>query len=108
VVPRSVKSFFAPMGKAAPANGGFRISGKLTSSSGVDNADWLLLGVFLGPPSGGSPMPDIRYAMLPKGDYKVIDDRLVFGLRGTGSKAAQFYCCLFCCRLFTCMRRCGA
>jgi len=24
--------------------------------------------------------------MLPKGDYKVIDDWFVFGLRGTGSK----------------------
>ena len=79
-------SSFAPMGKATPANGGFRISGKWTFSSGVDNADWLLLGVFFGPPSGGSPIPDIRYVMLPKGDYKVIDDWFVFGLRGTGSK----------------------
>ena len=79
-------SSFAPMGKATPANGGFRISGKWSFSSGVDNADWMLLGVFFGPPSGGSPIPDIRYVMLPKGDYKVIDDWFVSGLRGTGSK----------------------
>ena len=79
-------SSFAPMGKATPANGGFRISGKWGFSSGVDNADWMLLGVFFGPPSGGSPIPDIRYVMLPKGDYKVIDDWFVSGLRGTGSK----------------------
>jgi 3-hydroxy-9,10-secoandrosta-1,3,5(10)-triene-9,17-dione monooxygenase len=79
-------SSFAPSGKAAPASGGYRISGKWTFCSGVDNADWLLLGTFFGPPSGGSPIPDIRYVMLPKGDYKVIDDWYVFGLRGTGSK----------------------
>jgi 3-hydroxy-9,10-secoandrosta-1,3,5(10)-triene-9,17-dione monooxygenase len=79
-------SSFAPSGKAAPASGGYRISGKWTFCSGVDNADWLLLGTFFGPPSGGSPIPDIRYVMLPEGDYKVIDDWYVFGLRGTGSK----------------------
>jgi resorcinol 4-hydroxylase (FADH2) len=79
-------SSFAPMGKATPANGGFRISGKWTFCSGVDNADWLLLGVFFGPPSGGSPMPDIRYVMIPQSEVKVIDDWFVFGLRGTGSK----------------------
>jgi len=82
-------SSFAPSGKATAASGGFRISGKWTFSSGVDNADWLLLGVFFGPPSGGSPIPDIRYVMLPKGDYKVIDDWYVFGLRGTGSKGIE-------------------
>jgi alkylation response protein AidB-like acyl-CoA dehydrogenase len=79
-------SSFAPSGQAAPASGGYRISGKWTFSSGVDNADWLLLGVLFGPPAGGSPIPDIRYVMLPKGDFKVIDDWFVFGLRGTGSK----------------------
>jgi 3-hydroxy-9,10-secoandrosta-1,3,5(10)-triene-9,17-dione monooxygenase len=80
-------SSFAPSGKAAPADGGYRISGRWSFASGVDNADWLLLGVFFGPPSGGSPIPDIRYVMLPKGAYKVIDDWHVFGLRGTGSKS---------------------
>jgi resorcinol 4-hydroxylase (FADH2) len=79
-------SSFAPMGKATPANGGYRISGKWTFCSGVDNADWLLLGVFFGPPSGGSPMPDIRYAMIPQHEAKIVDDWFVFGLRGTGSK----------------------
>jgi alkylation response protein AidB-like acyl-CoA dehydrogenase len=80
-------SSFAPTGKAMPANGGYRVSGKWSFSSGIDLADWLLLGTFFGPPSGGSPIPDIRYVMLPKGDYKPIDDWHVFGLRGTGSKS---------------------
>lgn len=79
-------SSFAPTGTAKPASGGYLVSGKWTFCSGVDNADWLLLGTFFGPPSGGSPIPDIRYVMLPKGQYQVIDDWYVFGLRGTGSK----------------------
>src|SRR5262249_27067756 len=78
---------FAPPGRATPASGGYRISGKWSFSSGIDNGDWLLLGVFFGPPQPPSPIPDIRYVMLPKGDYKVIDDWHVFGLRGTGSKS---------------------
>ena len=79
-------SSFAPTGAAKPADGGYRVSGKWTFCSGVDIADWLLLGTFFGPPSGGSPVPDIRYVMVPKSECKVIDDWFVFGLRGTGSK----------------------
>ena len=80
-------SSFLPHGKPTPANGGIRVSGKWSFCSGVDNADWLFLGVFFGPPSGDSPMPDIRYVMVPKGDYKIIDDWDVMGLRGTGSSS---------------------
>ena len=32
-------------------------------------------------------MPDIRYAMVPKGDYQILDDWDVMGLCGTGSKS---------------------
>ena len=80
-------SSFLPHGKPTPANGGIRVSGKWSFCSGVDNADWLFLGVFFGPPSGDSPMADIRYVMVPKGDYKIIDDWDVMGLRGTGSNS---------------------
>src|SRR5262245_23135871 len=47
-------SSFLPHGKPTPANGGIRVSGKWSFCSGVDNADWLFLGVFFGPPSGDS------------------------------------------------------
>jgi alkylation response protein AidB-like acyl-CoA dehydrogenase len=80
-------SSFLPHGKPTPASGGVRVSGKWSFCSGVDNADWLFLGVFFGPPSGGAPMPDIRYIMAPKGDYQILDDWEVMGLRGTGSKS---------------------
>ena len=79
-------SSFLPHGKPTLASGGVRVSGKWSFCSGVDNADWLFLGVFFGPPSGGAPMPDIRYVMVPKGDYQILDDWEVMGLRGTGSK----------------------
>jgi alkylation response protein AidB-like acyl-CoA dehydrogenase len=80
-------SSFLPQGKPTLASGGVRVSGKWSFCSGVDNADWLFLGVFFGPPSGDAPMPDIRYVMVPKGDYEILDDWEVMGLRGTGSKS---------------------
>jgi alkylation response protein AidB-like acyl-CoA dehydrogenase len=80
-------SSFSPGGMAKPDKGGFRLSGRWPFCSGVDNADWLFLGAIFGPPPAGSPMPDIRYVWVPKGDFGVIDDWDVLGLRGTGSKS---------------------
>jgi resorcinol 4-hydroxylase (FADH2) len=80
-------SSFSPGGMAKPDKGGFRLSGRWSFCSGVDNADWLFLGAIFGPPPAGSPMPDIRYVWVPKGDFGVIDDWDVLGLRGTGSKS---------------------
>jgi alkylation response protein AidB-like acyl-CoA dehydrogenase len=80
-------SSFAPGGLASPDKGGFRLSGKWSFCSGIDNADWMFLGAIFGPPSGASPMPDIRYVMVPQRDCKMIDDWDVMGLCGTGSKS---------------------
>jgi alkylation response protein AidB-like acyl-CoA dehydrogenase len=80
-------SSFAPGGMASPDKGGFRLSGKWSFCSGIDNADWMFLGAIFGPPSGASPMPDIRYVMVPQRDCKMIDDWDVMGLCGTGSKS---------------------
>jgi alkylation response protein AidB-like acyl-CoA dehydrogenase len=80
-------SSFAPGGLTSPDKGGFRLSGKWSFCSGIDNADWMFLGAIFGPPSGASPMPDIRYVMVPQRDCKMIDDWDVMGLCGTGSKS---------------------
>lgn len=80
-------SSFAPGGMASPDKGGFRLSGKWSFCSGIDNAEWMFLGAIFGPPSGASPMPDIRYVMVPQRDCKMIDDWDVMGLCGTGSKS---------------------
>jgi alkylation response protein AidB-like acyl-CoA dehydrogenase len=80
-------SSFPPMGKPTPASGGVRISGKWSFCSGVDNADWLFLGVLYAPPSAVPPRGDVRYMMVPKGECHIVDDWDVLGLRGTGSKS---------------------
>ncbi len=79
-------SSFAPNGKVTPGKGGMTLSGKWSFCSGVDNAQWMILGAFAGMASTDPPIPDIRYLLLPRSDCKIIDDWNVLGLRGTGSK----------------------
>ncbi|MSQ50376.1 MAG: hypothetical protein EXR28_00670 [Betaproteobacteria bacterium] len=80
-------SSFAPSGKVAPAPGGYNLNGKWSFCSGVDHADWMILGAIFGMISTDPPIPDFRFVLLPKSDLKeVIDDWHVMGLCGTGSK----------------------
>jgi 3-hydroxy-9,10-secoandrosta-1,3,5(10)-triene-9,17-dione monooxygenase len=62
----------------APADGGYRLSGRWEFSSGCDSADWLMLGV------GG--IGERNWALVPRGDYEILDTWFVSGLRGSGSK----------------------
>ena len=83
--PRSLSaSSFAPSGKAEPADGGYRLSGKWSFCSGVNHSDWILLSAIYGM-QGNPPEPDIRYAMVPLAECTVLDDWHVMGLCGTGS-----------------------
>jgi 3-hydroxy-9,10-secoandrosta-1,3,5(10)-triene-9,17-dione monooxygenase len=80
-------SSFAPSGQAKPAPGGFTLSGKWSFCSGVDHADWMVLGAIFGMISTDPPIPDFRFVLVPMSDVKqVIDDWHVMGLCGTGSK----------------------
>ncbi len=80
-------SSFAPGGKGTPASGGYRLSGKWSFCSGIDNAKWMLLAAIVGMVSTEPPIPDIRFMLLPIADVQIIDDWHVFGLRGSGSKS---------------------
>ena len=80
-------SSFAPSGKIASAKDGFTLSGKWSFCSGVDHADWMLLAAIAGMLSMDPPIPDIRYALVPKAQIKVVDDWHVMGLSGSGSKS---------------------
>jgi 3-hydroxy-9,10-secoandrosta-1,3,5(10)-triene-9,17-dione monooxygenase len=80
-------SSFAPSGKAERAEGGYRLSGKWSYCSGVDCAQWLMLGAIAGMRSLDPPIPDLIFTLAPREDLKVIDDWYVMGLRGTGSKS---------------------
>lgn len=65
-------------GQAEPAPGGYRVSGHWTFSSGCDAAAW----AFVAATGPDGPL----WALLPRKDYRIVDDWYVAGMRGTGSK----------------------
>ena len=81
-------SSYAPFGKAEAVEGGHRVSGRWQFSSACDHATWVLLGALV--PRGEGLPPDYRVFLIPRPDYRVVDDTWdVFGLEGTGSKEVQ-------------------
>jgi 3-hydroxy-9,10-secoandrosta-1,3,5(10)-triene-9,17-dione monooxygenase len=74
-----------PAGRAKRAPGGFVISGRWPYSSGVDHSDWNMLAVIVRDTDDGPPV-DHRLCLVPRADYKIIDNWYAAGLRGTGSK----------------------
>jgi alkylation response protein AidB-like acyl-CoA dehydrogenase len=83
-----VASSVAPMGALAPANGGFRLAGKWSFSSGVEYAAWLIVGATLPSESAIAP-PDYVFCFVRTSDVRVVDDWHVAGLRATGSKSVE-------------------
>jgi 3-hydroxy-9,10-secoandrosta-1,3,5(10)-triene-9,17-dione monooxygenase len=79
-----VSSSYAPTGKVQRVDGGYRVSGRWSFSSGCDHCQWVFLGGFV-PTEAGKP-PDMRTFLLPRSDYTIDDTWFVAGLRGTGSK----------------------
>ncbi|MGQ4597957.1 acyl-CoA dehydrogenase family protein [Nocardia sp. R6R-6] len=77
----------APMGKATTVDGGFRLSGRWSFSSGTDHCQWAILGGVVTDRSGEGGAPLICHFVLPRTDYEIIEDTWdVVGLKGTGSK----------------------
>lgn len=79
-----VSSSFQPTGKVIPVDGGYRISGRYSFSSGSSHAKWAIVGGLV-PPDGARTTPEMRLFLLPKGDYRI--DRMwdPMGLQATGS-----------------------
>jgi len=77
-------SSFHPSGTAVPADGGWRLSGKWMYCSGIDSADWLILGCRLGAAADAAP-GDPAFMLVPKADVRIEDNWQVAGLAGTGS-----------------------
>ena len=75
-----------PQGKARRVDGGFVIGGFWNFSSGVDHADWNMLAVTV---RDGERVVDHRMCLVPKGDYEIVDDWQVLGMRSTGSKSVK-------------------
>ena len=80
-----ISSSYAPTGKVVRAEGGYRVSGRWSFSSGSDHCKWVFLGGFV-PPEGDSKTPDMRTFLLPRSDYRIDDTWNVEGLTATGSK----------------------
>jgi len=78
-----LSSSYAPTGRATLIDGGYRLSGKWSFSSGCDHASWVLLGGLVWNAEG--QVVDFKTFMLPRSDYTVEDVWNVVGLAGTGS-----------------------
>jgi alkylation response protein AidB-like acyl-CoA dehydrogenase len=80
-----VSSGLIPSGKAAPAKGGYVLSGRWGFSSGIDHAGWLVAGGFLHDPAQDAPRQ--MFFLVPRDAATVVDDWHVTGMAGTGSKS---------------------
>ncbi|MEJ7926227.1 acyl-CoA dehydrogenase family protein [Sphingobium sp. AN641] len=82
-----IGSASSPAGVATPVEGGFRLSGRWTFSSGISHAQWALLGARR--PDLPAAAADCRSALniflVPCADFEVVDVWRSFGLRATGS-----------------------
>jgi 3-hydroxy-9,10-secoandrosta-1,3,5(10)-triene-9,17-dione monooxygenase len=79
-----ISSSYMPVAKTEWADGGIKLSGRWSFSSGCDSCQWVFLGGFA-PQEEGNP-PDMRTFLVPRSDYEIIDNWYVSGLRGSGSK----------------------
>lgn len=76
-----ISSSYAPTGKVTRVDGGFRISGRWSFSSGCDHCQWVFLGGMV-----PGDAPEMRTFLVPRRDYRIEDNWHVVGLKGTGSK----------------------
>ncbi|MEM9728574.1 MAG: acyl-CoA dehydrogenase family protein, partial [Myxococcota bacterium] len=79
-----ISSSYMPVAETEWVDGGVKVSGRWSFSSGCDYANWAFLGGFV-PTEEGKP-PDMRTFMIPRSDYEIIDNWHTSGLRGSGSK----------------------
>jgi alkylation response protein AidB-like acyl-CoA dehydrogenase len=78
-----VAGAFNPTGSIAPADGGFRVTGRWSFASGCEHADWIY-GNCVEPGTDGSE-PGLRIAVFDPEQVVIEDTWKVSGLRGTGS-----------------------
>jgi len=80
-----VSTSLAPTGTVTRVDGGFRLRGRWSFSSGCDFCQWAALGGLV-PPLGDGDAPDMRTFLVPRSDYTIDDTWYAVGLCGTGSK----------------------
>ncbi len=73
-------------GRGEAVEGGVRLTGRWSFSSGVDVSQWNMLGCQL---REGDKIVDYLYCMVPRAQYEIIDDWQTLGMRGTGSRSVK-------------------
>ncbi len=77
---------FAPTGRAAPADGGYRVTGRWAFASGCEHAAWRMGGTIA---AGDAPLPsgapNVRCMLFRASETVIHDTWSTSGLRGTGS-----------------------
>lgn len=79
-------SSIAPFGKHEEAEGGIIFTGDMKWSSGVDHADWIIVGFLRNNPTGGKVY---SFAVIPRQEFSIIDDWYSVGMQGSGTKTAH-------------------
>jgi 3-hydroxy-9,10-secoandrosta-1,3,5(10)-triene-9,17-dione monooxygenase len=80
-----ISSSYAPVGKVKVVDGGFRLSGRWSFSSGSEHCKWAFLGAVVPTPEAPFDMANYRTFLVPIEDYEIVDNWDVVGLQGTGS-----------------------
>lgn len=81
-------SSYAPTGRIEVVDGGYRVSGRWSFSSGSDFCQAVILGGFAGTYDlgGGVEIPNYGSSLLLRDQYTIEDNWYTAGTRGTGSK----------------------
>lgn len=78
---------FRLAGEAVEESGGYRLkNGQGRFCSGIDFADWVIVGNAVKKPDGSV---EPRFFVIPKSEIEVIDDWHTVGMRGTGSRSIR-------------------
>jgi len=80
-----ISSSYAPVGKVTPVDGGFRLSGRWSFSSGCQHCKWVFVGAVVPTEEAPFDMKNYRTFLVPIEDYEIVDNWDVVGLQGTGS-----------------------
>lgn len=80
-----ISSSYAPVGKVEVVDGGFRLSGRWSFSSGCEHCKWAFLGAVVPTPEAPFDMANYRTFLVPVEDYGIVHNWDVVGLQGTGS-----------------------
>ena len=80
-----ISSSYAPVGKVKPVEGGYRLSGRWSFSSGSEHCKWVFVGAVVPTEDAPFDMKNYRTFLVPIEDYEIVDNWDVVGLQGTGS-----------------------